>query len=248
VVRPPWVAMMAITLLLLPPSARATWDYVPTAIEWQMWPVYCRVQWSYVNGGLDYQNRRAYSDSDFKNWRAMLGDYTFETLHHYCKSIHDLIRAREAPDVQNKHFLLNRAWGDAQFTYIRSDPQSPVYPNISVTFAQIEMEMGRSDDAMDVLRNAIAAQPQRPEPYIFLAVTYRKQKKLDLALKVLEDADAAVGGGSAEIQYNLGVISLEMGNVDAAAAYARRAYSNGYPLDSLKNKLRQMGRWKDGAG
>ena len=59
------------------------------------------------------------------------------------------------------------------------------------------------------------------------------------------DADAATGGESAVIQYNLGLINLEMGNVTAAADNARKAYSMGYPLPGLKKKLQQAGHWTE---
>jgi hypothetical protein len=76
-----------------------------------------------------------------------------------------------------------------------------------------------------------------------LAMMHRKQHKLTEACDVLKQADDATGGTSAEVQYNLGLINLELGNTEGARANARTAYALGYPLPGLKNLLRKKGEW-----
>jgi tetratricopeptide (TPR) repeat protein len=240
------IRLLSVTAGLLSFSipAHASWDFVPTELEWQMWPIYCRVQYTTVSGGINLGNARTYSASDVAEWRATLGNQTFDGLHHYCASIHFLARSRAAAtDRVMSQVVLNRAWDDAQFSYARCDPHSPVFPNMTVTVAQIRLEMGHPDEAIDILKRAIAAQPARMEPYGMLALLYRKAHKLALARDVLSDADSASGGVSAEIQYNLGLVNLELGDVDAAVANAQMAYKLDYPLEGLKDKLRQRGRW-----
>ena len=112
-----------------------------------------------------------------------------------------------------------------------------------VTVAQIKIDMQKPGEAEEILHEVIQVQPQRAEPYMMLALIHRKQKKLDLARNVLEQANAATGGESTEIQYNLGLLNLELGDVDAAVANAKKAYAAGYPLPGLQRKLSQMGRW-----
>jgi tetratricopeptide (TPR) repeat protein len=237
----------AVTLLLLCclPSAlsASSWGFVPTEIEWQAWAIYCRVQWTLWNGGVDLHDNPIYSDSIRSDWRAAIGDRTFNGLHHWCASIHYLTRARATLDGKTRTSLLNQAGDDADFSYARSDPQSPVYPNMSVTIAQIRLELGAPDQAVLVLKRAIAAQPKRPEAYGELSMIYRKQHQLDLARDVLHEADSALNGESAEIKYNLGLIEFERGDMDAAVGYAKAAYGMGYPLEGLKLKLEKRGRW-----
>jgi tetratricopeptide (TPR) repeat protein len=229
-------------LAAAPPSV---WDFVPTALEWQAWPQYCRVQWTQWTGGLDFESKPVFSETIRNDWRSTLGTNTYTGLHHWCASIHFLARSRATSNAAMKTFNLQRAWVDAEFTYVRAELTSPVYPNIAVTVAQIQFEKGDSDAAIDTLGKAIAAQPQRPEAYGMLASIYRKQHKLAEARDVLVKAAAAHDGSSAELQYNLGLINLELGDVDAALTYARAAYALGYPLPGLKNKLLKLGRWTD---
>lgn len=241
--------LTSLALMLGSASASAAapssaWDFVPTALEWQSWPEYCRVQWTQWTGGLDPESKPVYSDSIRNDWRATLGATTFTPLHHWCASIHFLSRARVEANATQKAFLLGRAWGDAQFTYTRAEKSSPVYPNISVTVAQIQMENRDMDGAIWTLRNAIAAQPKRTEPYGLLALIYRRDNKLALARDVLLEAKVSAESESAEIQYNLGLIYLELGDVDAALVNAKSAYELGYPLPGLKDKLVKLGRWE----
>jgi len=233
---------VAAASLLASGHAFAAWDFIPNALEWQSWPEYCRVQYATAGQGtpVPYDGFEA-GKTLAVSWRATLGERVFDGLHHYCASIHFLSRSRAEPDSRSSEFLLHRAWDDAQFSYTRADPKSPVFPAMSVTVAQILVAMKKDEDAIDALKRSIEVQPERLEPYVMLAVTYRRQKKLDLAVKTMEQADAASGGESSEIHYNLGLIHLERGDLDAAVDYAKRAYKEGYPLDGLKRKLRAKG-------
>jgi tetratricopeptide (TPR) repeat protein len=46
---------------------------------------------------------------------------------------------------------------------------------------------------------------------------------------------------SAQVHYNLGLVYLELGNLEQAAEHARRAYTLGHPLPGLRNKLAERG-------
>jgi tetratricopeptide (TPR) repeat protein len=217
------------------------WDFVPTATEWQAWPVYCRVQYTTVNDGINLQDEQ-YSQADIQQWMRALGERTFLGLHHYCASIHFLSRARAQSDPQMRQFVMNRALDDAIYSYTRTDTMSPVYPNMAIVIAQIKTEQGKPQEAMEVLQHIIKVRPERSEPYVMLALIHRKQGKLTAARDVLRDANTAAGGQSADIEYNLGLINLELGDIDAAVANAQKVYAEGYPLLGLKNKLAAKGR------
>lgn len=45
---------------------------------------------------------------------------------------------------------------------------------------------------------------------------------------------------NAEINYNLGLLYLDMGDIDKARKHAKTAYGQGFPLDGLKRKLAQL--------
>jgi len=235
---------IAAPFLLFPPSAFSAWDFVPTPIEYQSWPEYCRVQFTTTESvGLTMPGVVRYSNATVEEWRGIIGEPQYSGLHHYCASIHFLNRSRVERDPRQRSFVLQRALDDAVFSYSRADPKSSVYPSMSVTLAQIKMDMQKPEEAEEILRAAIESQPQRPEAYMMLALVHRKQKKLDQARDDLQRADAATGGESPEIQYNLGLLNLELGDVDAAVANAKKAYAAGYPLPGLQRKLVQLGRW-----
>jgi tetratricopeptide (TPR) repeat protein len=225
--------------------AQAAWDFIPTGLEWASWPEYCRVQYSWVNAGFEFQYGGRYPNDAVDRWRRTIGDNTFTGMHHWCASLHFLNRARSEPEPKMRNFELNRASEDAMFSFLRADPASPVYPDMAVTVAQIREAMGKPDEAVEVLQRGIDAQPRRAEAYVVLALLDRKQHRLPDARDVLKRADDVTGGKSAEVQYNLGLINLEIGDAESAHGNAVTAYSLGYPLPGLKNKLRKVGRWSD---
>jgi tetratricopeptide (TPR) repeat protein len=187
----------------------------------------------------------SFTAATMEYWSRTIGHDTFLGLHHWCASIHFYSRARLESDPRERDFMLRRARDDALFSFTRAEPQSPVYPDMAITTAQIFQALGKPEDAYAALQKSIEAQPTRPEPYVLLAILHRGARKLDQAREVLLQGDHVTRGTSAEIQYNLGLINLEIGDTAAANANARNAYRLGYPLPGLKDKLRRLGKWSD---
>jgi tetratricopeptide (TPR) repeat protein len=235
--------LAALTLLYGVDAAWSSdWNFVPEPAEYAVWPEHCRVQYSYVTHSSNEYGPN-YSQTDIAEWRDRIGEKTFIGIHHYCAALIYLNRIRFQADPQQRNFLLNNAIADAAFTYTRTDTQSVVFPNVAVVMAQTRFENKEPDAAVKILEQAIEAQPQRTEAYEALAAIYRKQRNTARALEVLERADTAVTGQSAEITYNLGLLQVEAGKLDAAVESARRAYELGYPLPGLRNKLQKLGHW-----
>ncbi len=241
--RPSLSVGLLLAAALVHSPARAAWDFVPTAAEWQSWPAYCRAQYASVDHEATFEVSTILPADVVDEWRRTVGQQTFIHLHHFCASIHFLNRARVEPDPQKRQFDLERARSDAMYTYIRADPQCMVYPAIAVTLAQVWVETGKPDEAEQFLQKSIQAQPRRPEPYLMLALLRRKAHKLAEARDILRQADEATDRRSVDIQYNLGLISAELGDFDDAVANAKKAYAKGYPLPGLKEKLRKVGHW-----
>lgn len=238
------LAWGALALIATNPSAvlaQAAWGFVPTAGEYQAWPEYCRVQFTLHGSVYSVPNGIRYPAATIDNWRRVIGG-PFEGLHHYCASIHYLRRAVTETDPNQRDFILHNALGDAMYSFAPADRSSVVYPDMAVTVAQIRMELKAVDEAVDALQGAINAQPTRVEPYMMLALIQRKLGDLVLARDTLQVADKMSGGGSAEIQYNLGLINLDLGDIDAAVENAARAYAAGYPLQGLKRRLEKAQR------
>jgi tetratricopeptide (TPR) repeat protein len=219
----------------------ASWDFIPTPLEWQVWPEYCRVQYTMFGESVPYEGYMQ-ARAAVQKWRDTIGLGTFDSMHHYCASLHFRTRALAQTVPMQRAFLFNRAWADAEYTYVRTDPASIVYPAITAGVARVRLDMGNPADAVEILLRSIKARPDALDAYVMLAVIYRNQKRLDEALAVMQQADQVQGGQSSEVQYTLGLINLELGNLDAAEQNAKVAYSKGYPLPGLRDRLREKGR------
>ena len=237
-----------LAIALLPGSqAWAYFDFVPTPTEWTTWPEYCRVQYSSIMSSRDSEYADAYPPAEFDRLKDRLGVHAYYSLHHFCAGLHWINRARVETDPGMRRYLLQNALEETLFTYKSAEHASVVFPDIAISLAKIRRELGQVGPAIEVLEKAIKDQPERVDLYGTLALLHRDQNHPDKAKEVLMRADALSGGQSAEVQYTLGLINLEIGDVDAAVKNAARAYELGYPLPWLKNKLRALGKWPPAA-
>ena len=198
----------------------------------------------FINHVFAYsQYADSYSPADFERLKDRLGVRAYYGLHHFCAGLHWINRARVETDPKVRRYLLENALEETLFTYKSAEHDSVVFPDIAIGLAKIRKELGQVGPAIEVLEKAIKDQPERVDLYGTLALFYRDQSHLDKAKEVLLRADELSGGQSAEVQYSLGLINLEMGDVDGAVENAVRSYKLGYPLPWLKNKLRALGKW-----
>jgi tetratricopeptide (TPR) repeat protein len=240
-------ALVAISLVPVWNNVRAqgSWDFIPTPEEYAAWPEYCRVQFT-LHGQLNQVvGGVRYPAGTIDSLRRVIG-VPFEGLHHYCASIHFLNRSRVASEATQKQFLLNRAVADLDYSMVRNDTGSPVFPDMAVVASQIRLEQNKAEEALAILKTAITAQPARLEPYVALSLVQRKLGQMKLARDALLEADKISNGKSMEVQYNLGLINLELGDTRAAVENAKKAYGMGYPLPGLKRRLERAGFPIDG--
>lgn len=222
-------------------SQAQEWRFVPTEAEYASWPEHCRVQYSWVTQGLSkYGN--PYSESVIDAWRNRIGAKTFIGIHHYCVALIYLDRLPLERSEHERSILVDLAINDAAYMYVRAERESILFPNIATTMAKARYENEDIDEAIKILTDAINADPTRIEPYAALTVIYREQGDTENALKVLSAADTAMGGSSAEIKYNLGLLQIETNQIDEAVKSASAAYSLGHPLPGLRNRLQRLGR------
>jgi tetratricopeptide (TPR) repeat protein len=234
---------LMLTALLAAPSAQAYFDFVPTAAEWAAWPEYCRVQYASIMRERSSDYGEAYTRAAIQHWRDVVGSYTFDSLHHFCSGFHYITRAENERDRQKRDFLLNTALAETLFTYRAAEQDSVVFPIIAINLARIKDSMGDKPGAISTLESTIQTHPDRLELYGALALLHRKDKDLVEAKRVLLRADTVAAGQSAEIQYSLGLVNLELGDVASAVDNARHAYASGYPLPGLRDKLKALGKW-----
>lgn len=71
-----------------------------------------------------------------------------------------------------------------------------------------------------------------------------KNKRNKEAIEQLNGA-IDLGEDSANLQYNIGLIYLDIGKYDEALEHAHRAYNAGFPLPGLRDRLKRAGKWKE---
>ena len=62
------------------------------------------------------------------------------------------------------------------------------------------------------------------------------------------EAAAALDSSNPNVHYNLGLAYFNLGQYEKALVSAHRAYSAGFPLPGLREKLKRAGKWREGAG
>ena len=66
------------------------------------------------------------------------------------------------------------------------------------------------------------------------------------ALKQLNDA-ASLNDDNTSLDYNIGLVYVELKDFDKALIYAHKAYLGGFPLPGLRDRLKRAGKWRDPA-
>ena len=236
----PGIKAWIFAILTLSFARVEAYSFVPTDAEWQSWPGYCQAKyaWTNIGKGSKFANVVGQAQkSELVQWEAS----GIKGVHHYCAAMLYLKRAGLEQDPVRRRYILRDAHGETQFSLSRSSNRSPFFAHLAIQMAAIMQEQDEHDAALQMLSDAIVAQPHNGVLYSAMAVMQRKLGRLDDAKQTLLQGNQALDGKSAEINYNLGLISLELGEVDDAVKYAESAYELGFPLPGLRMKLAKLG-------
>jgi Tfp pilus assembly protein PilF len=91
---------------------------------------------------------------------------------------------------------------------------------------------------------AMRFQPGDGVVQVIYGITLLRQDKTREAIDRLESAVELLGD-NANAYYNLGLAYFKTKDYDTALKYAHKAYAAGFPLPGLRNKLEQVGKWRD---
>lgn len=91
---------------------------------------------------------------------------------------------------------------------------------------------------------AVAYRPDDPQVRILYADELLKQGKRADALAHLQVAERNAGD-SANVHYNLGLLYIDLKDYDRSQEHARKAYELGAQLPGLRNKLAEVGKWRE---
>lgn len=235
-------ALFVILLLVIFGIPRAeAYSFTPGDAEWQSWPAHCKAKYVWTPFGASTKFAGYVGPAE----RAALQpweDAGVRGLHHYCTGMIWLNRARLERDPVQREYMLRNARNETLFTFERSPRAAPHFAPVAIQMATIMYEQGELQEALSLLTSMIEAQPQTDVLYSATAVIQRQLGQLEQAKKTLVAGYNAVGGRSAEINYNLGLVSIELGELDQAVKYAEAAYELGFPLQGLRTKLERLGR------
>jgi tetratricopeptide (TPR) repeat protein len=224
------------------------YGFEPTPAEFASWPIYCQARYVSTNIGRISQYSGIIDQQVQAAAESSIGPRTFLHVHHYCAGLIHLQRARVEPDPQRRRFELNQAREEILYS-LRSDPGTgPLHSTMVVNLAIVERERGDLASARQYLEEAKNENPSDPKPYIGLAIILRSEKQLREARNVLESGLEAVGDEALEMHYNLGLVCLELEDYECSLKHAQVAYAGGYPFPGLRNRLVEVGRWRESPG
>lgn len=93
---------------------------------------------------------------------------------------------------------------------------------------------------------AIRFQPDDAQVKMLYANYLQRRGKLREAVAQLDEA-GPLAGNSANLHYNIGLVYLDLGEFEKSLNHAHQAYSMGFPLEGLRNRLKRAGKWREPA-
>src|SRR5690606_4394679 len=134
---------------------------------------------------------------------------------------------------------------DISYT-LRAFPNHPRALNAMANLARREQSIKPkgSDYTLDCwFQRALAFAPNDPNVHGVYGVQLLKDAKPKEALAQFRKAEA--NGPNGNLYYNMGLAYFELKDYAQARNYAKKAYARGFNLPGLKQKLQQVGAWKD---
>lgn len=236
------VAALALVLgaTLLPRTAQAL-SFLPTEAEWAAWPEYCRARYVVSGAGVDSAYVTRIDPALVRSWEARMGADVWYSLHHFCAGLAFADRAKLESDKKERERTWQRAVEEYNFTFNRLPHNHPMRAEVGTRLGLAYGELGARDEADRHFDIALTECAECEIGYQGKAMYLRGRKELAAAREVLLKGDAATGGQSAQLNYMLGLVLVDLGEFDAAREHARKAYELGYPLPGLRDRLARAG-------
>jgi tetratricopeptide (TPR) repeat protein len=213
---------------------------VPSEREWVGWPEYCRVRFAVASEGRDTEFGARISPAMIEDWKQRLGPAWY-ALHHHCYGLVLLERGRLSTDRREKLYDIDQGIREHSYALARTPMDHPMYAVMASQIGVGQQLAGNYAKAAEAFDRAIRARPTDAIGYQGKALLLRQQQKYAEALEVLLQGDSATGSKSAEINYFLGLVLLDLKDPGRARVYAEKAYAQGYPLPGLANRLARLG-------
>lgn len=180
-----------------------------------------------------------------EKWEALIGYDTWPNIHHGCAGMIWILRAErlKGRNQQKFEFALQNAASEATYSHQRTAPSHPFFVKMAMILARVEYNRGNRARAIAELGKLVELAPEIAETYSVLGAYLFREKRFDEARNILESGIEAVEKPTAEMHYFLGLVLLRKKEYSEARVHAKEAYSLGYPLPGLRNRLRSVGYW-----
>jgi tetratricopeptide (TPR) repeat protein len=232
---------MAVAMAIVFTSPAFAYTYGPESeAEWMGWPEFCKVRFTVSDGGRNAGRAGTFPAELVAAWQDKFGD-CWGLLHHHCGALLQLQRAKLAVNPSTRRAALDAAVQENDFALTVCPASNPVYAAIITHQGLVFVEGGNATKATQLFDRAIETHPSYAESYIGKSRMLRKKGARAEALAVLEAGSTATSRQSAELENALGLAYVDARQFDKAREAARRAYSLGYPLPALRDRLKQAG-------
>ncbi|HEY7640182.1 MAG TPA: hypothetical protein VH814_10690 [Steroidobacteraceae bacterium] len=218
-------------------------QFEPTDLEWASWPEFCQARYTVSGAGRESRFKAKVPQATVQMWASRLGGMggAWGSLHHYCAALIERQRAKATYDKKQRAFFVKRSIEMSMFSFDRVPAEHPLYVDVALEIANGYRDLGDTESAMQFVDAAIKSQPTNPKGYAAKSLVLRDAGKLQEAIEVLQKGTAAVTEDSSTLHYFLGLNYLDLRDYEQAQAQARLAYSLGYPLPGLRQKLAAAG-------
>ncbi|MET0101179.1 MAG: hypothetical protein ABW078_05545 [Sedimenticola sp.] len=217
------------------PSANA-YNFIPEEHEFNTWPRYCQA--IYASIGIEKKYARRIPLNEQKRWKKWADP---SGAWHYCASTVWINRAKVEMDPRVRKFNYERAIANAKYSYVHCPKSQPIRAKMGTTLARAYKGIGDVGLAIEYLKEVMVDHPDYPGSYQLMSLILRDAGQLKESLDILLKGNEATGGDSAELHYFLGLAYLMLDDVKSAKKHADKAYTLGYPLPGLRNKLKKKG-------
>jgi len=196
-----------------------------------------------LNGKNCDGNSQAFGPFDYKEVLASKNTPLWETARlweinkiHYGKGLSTLSKSG-VTKTSIKHI-----WKEFDYT-LRAFPNhaQALYSMINIELSRIRLNQSQQIPSLTTppecyLLRSISFRPKQTDSYLLFAIYAHKLKRYDLAkfyyLQALQ-----INPKNPEINYNYGLLLVDINNLPEAKKFAKIAYDAGYPLMGLKNKI-----------
>lgn len=228
-----WLA--GLSILLLSGIANA-FNMIPvTPMEWDSWPRICQGMTTWTVVPPEGRKRPPLSQKE-QDYIKSLG------LWHFCQAYVRLQRL-ELKSVRNRRAEIDFALDDIMYVYRQLDPREgrnarhPMFAPVGVAYARLMREARKRHQALEILDTVKKYHPSYPPMYTVYTALLFDQKQYRKAVEILEEGNRKTGDRIGEIQYFLGLSYLNIGEIEKARIFERKARENKYPFRALTRKL-----------